>query len=425
MPKYQMYFYTQAGWIDFRVDIDEDEPLAAVMPDILNDLQENGYTLEGWRGGVGDVAVTWAQGELDHTRYLPQQGVRPNEVLRVAVKMDEPSIQIRRQQKMFDVVGREELVEGDDIIIGRTMLRFHTRKHQQSLGYNTTFIERLQQGRSLKQTVYYMSLVGGIAGLACWFTLSLIVLAWSEANTDWVNYSLLGAFVGALTVGFSDHWLGDRMVARFVLVGGVAGMLAGLLAGLIAWPISSNLSQENSWLARALARALGWMIAGALIGLAISFRWYSVNKTRVLHGLMGGLFGGLLGGITYWSLSQFQFIGGSAAQALGLVLTGLGIACAISLAPILTREGILEFASSGDPQVLQKFGHERKQWELHDGGKYVIGSLGVSHSQTFFSPEVQIYVPDQLVAQRHAILLSKKGHYYLEPHPSLQLEPHF
>ncbi len=412
MAKYQVYFDTQAGWKDFRVDIDEDEALDTVLPDILYDLEQSGFTLEGSREGSGDISVTWEGRELDQRRPLPLQGVKPNDNLRISVKAEEPAIQIRRNGNSMDVLQREELREGDEILIGKTTLRFHTRKYQQLVSKNTTFIQRFQQGRSLKQTVYFMTLVGGIAGLACWFVLSLIVLVSPVLNRDSVNYPLLGAFIGGLSVGFNDHWLGDRVVGRFVVVGVVVGILAGAIGGLVAWPIGDNFGQYQLF-----ARALAWMIAGALIGFAIGLRWYFVNKSRVLHGLMGGLFGGLLGGMAQASL--IKLIGGPPAQALGLMLTGAGIGCAISLAPILLRQGILEFDTSSDLNVLRKYAQNRKEWDLHDGGKYIIGSLGPSHSQTIFTPEVQIFVPDKLVTQRHAILLSKRGRYYLEPHPSL------
>jgi hypothetical protein len=188
-----------------------------------------------------------------------------------------------------------------------------------------------------------------------------------------------------------------------------------VISGLIAWPIRDNLDEQHAL----LARALSWMIAGALIGFFVSLRWFVVSRTRVLYGLTGGLFGGLLGGIGYWLL--IAKIGGPIAQALGLMFTGIGIACAVSLAPILLRQGILEFATSGDREVLRKYAQSHKQWDLQSGGKYVIGSLSARHSQTIFTPEVQIYIPDHLVSQKHAVLLSRRGKYYLEPHPSLAM----
>lgn len=414
MPKYQMYFNTQASWVNFNVDIDEDETLETVLPDILHDLEENGYVLEGRQDGKGEVFVTWEGRELDKVLSLPQQGVRSNDILRVAIEADEPSIQLRRNNETFGIVRKEELRESDDIIVGRTMLRFHISKQQKPLSKNSTFIERFQQGRSFKQTVYFMALVGGIAGLGCWFLVALFnLVANSGDKTDLLNYSLLGALIGGLSIGFNDRWTGDRIVARWVLMGSLLGALAGVIGGFIAYPINNSLGEQFPL----SARALSWMFTGALIGFCISLRWLSVSKSRVLHGLIGGVFGGTLGGIAYWSL--VDVISGDLAQSLGFVLTGIGIACGVSLAPILLRQGVIEFASSGDRRVLAKYAQSRKQWDLHDGGRYVIGSLSAGHTRTMFTPEVQIYIPDQSVAERHAILTSRKGRYYIEPHPSL------
>lgn len=412
MPKYQIYFHTRASWVNFNVDIDEDETLGTVLPDILHDLEEHGHVLKGSEEGRGEVFVTWEGHELDKEVSLPRQGVRPNDTLKVTIESNDPLLQLRRNNKTFGVVQKQELHAGDDIIIGRSMLRFRTSKHQRSPDKNTTFIQRLQEGQSFKQTVYYMALVGGIAGLGCWFVVSLFMLVDSSGNkTDFMNYSLLGAFIGGLSIGFNDHWLGDRVVGRWVLMGILAGALAGVMGGLIA-SLISHLPGEEFPL---LARAISWMMTGALIGFCISLRWFSISKSRVLHGLIGGLFGGLAGGLAYWSL--LELIPG--AQALGFILTGMGIACGVSLAPILLRQGVIDFVSSGDPQVLAKYAHDRRQWEIHDGGKYVIGSLSAKHSRTMFASEVQIYIPDQLVAEKHAILTASKKRYYIEPYPGL------
>jgi hypothetical protein len=414
MPKYQIYFDTEAGWINFDVDIDEDEVLEMVLPDILHDLEQHGYMLEGEQEGKGEVYVRWEGRELDQTESLPQQGVRPNDILRVAIEANEPLLQLRRDNQLSGVVQKEELREGDEIIVGRTMLRFHISKQQKPLDKSTTFIQRFREGRSFKQTVYFMALVGGIAGLSCWFVVALFTLVDSSGSkTDLMNYPLLGAFIGGLSIGFNDHWLGDRVVGRWVLMGILAGALAGVMGGLIAYLVSHLLGEQFPL----LARAISWMITGALIGFCISLRWFAISKSRVLHGLIGGLFGGMLGGMAYWSL--LELLPGGIAQALGFVLTGIGIACGVSLAPILLRQGMIEFATSGDREVLKKYVHNRKQWEIHNGGKYIIGSLSAAHTQSMFAPEVQIYIPDQLVAERHAILTSRKGRYYIEPHPSL------
>lgn len=422
MPKYQIIFDTNAGEVHAKVQIDEDEALQTVLPELLSQLEEdNGVALKGWREGVGEPSCTLDGQELDQTLPLPRQGVRPNDVLRIGIRR--PPLQIRRDNKVHDVEYRVELHEGDDIIIGRTILRFHIKNQQRALNKNHTFIQRLEQGRSFQQNAYKTALVGGIAGLACWFLLSLITmsdLALTPLSYDLTNFALLGGLIGGLLVGFSDYWLGGSIVARWALVGVALGAIAGGAGGLVAF-YTKNVLLEKMWNGDLLGDLIGWLIAGALIGTAISLRWLDSNKNRLLHGLFGGMFGGLLGGLAYVLLSEL--FSGDIAQALGLILTGAGITLGISLAPILLRQGVLEFINSRDPGVMKKYAQARKQWELHEGGKYVIGSLGAAHTSTMFSPELNIFIPDQMVALRHAIIIARDRHYYLEPHPELKSRP--
>jgi hypothetical protein len=415
MAQYQMYFGTQNGWTNFNVDIDEDEALQSVLPDVLRELEESGHVLKGWREGSGELVVTWEGRELDVGQALPQQGLRPNEVLRVAVRAQKPSLQLRRENEPHDVVRREELREGDDIIVGRTILRFHIGKQQKQLPENTTLVQRIRHAQIFHQTVYDMALMGGIAGLGCWS-----VVSWSPdfvtvgaGLVDVIHLAVLGGFIGGLTVGYLDHWLEDRVAARMVLVGIAVGMLGGVSGGLIQSLMSRTPLTGQLPL---VSRALAWMIAGWLIGFGISLRWVMINKHRVLHGLIGGMLGGLLGGIIFWS---FKGISGGVSQLLGFMLTGSGITCGVSLAPTLSQQGHLEFVSSGHPSVAETYGRSHKQWEIHEGGKYVIGSLEASPTQTTPKAERHIFIPDEMVAPQHATLISVTGRYYIEPHPEL------
>ena len=278
-------------------------------------------------------------------------------------------------------------------------------------GQHTTFFERLQENRSFKQTAYYMSLVGGAAGLCSWLVVTIVLSGFKAKWIDVINLATLGGFIGGLSVGFSDKWFGDKIKAVWVLAGIGVGMFAGACGGALSWLVKSRLGDQYSL----VAHELTWLIAGALIGFGVSLRWLSVNKARVLHGLVGGLFGGMLAGLIYLFFSRFMWP--DAAQALSFALLGAGITLGISLAPILTRQGVLEFYSSGDRDVQRKYGRDRKQWPVHDGGKYVIGSLSASHTHTYFAPDIQIFIPDELIADRHALLTSSKGKYYIEPHP--------
>ncbi len=80
MPKYQIYFDTIRGESKYNVDIDEDENLDRVLDEILHDLRERGDVLQG----DGTPQVVWNGHALDFVKPLPEQGVRPNDVLRVS-----------------------------------------------------------------------------------------------------------------------------------------------------------------------------------------------------------------------------------------------------------------------------------------------------------------------------------------------------
>ena len=87
MAQYQMYFDTLEGERNYKVDIGDDEIIEQVLRDILGDLSERGHVIKGL--STGDLKVVWGglQGrELDLSRTLPEQGVKPNDVLRVLVE---------------------------------------------------------------------------------------------------------------------------------------------------------------------------------------------------------------------------------------------------------------------------------------------------------------------------------------------------
>jgi hypothetical protein len=80
MPKYQMYFDALKGEIHYNVDIDAAETLETVLTEILYELRERGDLLRG----DGEPQVIWNGQSLDYGQPLPEQGVRPNDVLRVS-----------------------------------------------------------------------------------------------------------------------------------------------------------------------------------------------------------------------------------------------------------------------------------------------------------------------------------------------------
>jgi hypothetical protein len=266
---------------------------------------------------------------------------------------------------------------------------------------------------SLYQTLYYMSLVGGMAGLFSWAVTAVVAAAIPTQRDVWVSDLVaaffLGGFIGGLTVAFSDRWSGNRVMPRWIISGTLIGMMAGLIGGLIQIPITSNLASQ----APVLTRLIAWMLAGSFIGLGLGLRWVHVNRLRVVHAYAGGLIGGALGG------SIFAGLGSSIpdlSQALGFVFIGVGICFGITLAPILLRDGVLQFVSSGDARAQSKFGRTHKEWELQQGDSYTIGSQSQDFSKTRYRPDVEIFIPDTAIAPRHAILFEKDGRFYVTRH---------
>ncbi len=268
---------------------------------------------------------------------------------------------------------------------------------------------------SLYQTLYFMSLAGGFAGLLSWgltALLSATLLSSRPALADLTAAAILGLMIGLLTVAFSDRWSGNRVVARYVAAGGGIGLVAGVLGGLAMIPITQNLGETLPF----LARLLSWTLVGSLIGLGLGLRWVMANKMRVVHACLGGLVGGAIGG------SLFHVLGSripDLTQALGFVLVGVGICFGVTLAPILLRDGILKFVSSGDARAQAKFGRSGKEWEIRQGDTLLVGSQSLDLNKTAFAVGVQVFIPDAAIAPRHAILFGKDGRFYIARHPDI------
>ena len=90
----------------------------------------------------------------------------------------------------------------------------------------------------------------------------------------------------------------------------VGGFVAGYLAQTVYWAMLENASSDASVRP---ARAIGWLIAGALGGVAVgsSFR----TSKRIQNGFLGGAAGGLIGGLLFDSFGTDV-----GARALGLIL---------------------------------------------------------------------------------------------------------
>lgn len=83
MPNYQMLFETVNGEVRDTVQIDDDEVLEGVLDDILYELKERRNV---YLKGPGDPQVRCNGTLLDPNVSLRQQGVHPNDLLRVSTR---------------------------------------------------------------------------------------------------------------------------------------------------------------------------------------------------------------------------------------------------------------------------------------------------------------------------------------------------
>jgi hypothetical protein len=265
---------------------------------------------------------------------------------------------------------------------------------------------------NLKQTVYFMTLVGALAGLVCWVLVAFLsdVIALPQRWMGVTIYAaIMGALISGLTVAFADRWTSDKIVPNWVAVAALLGLLAGIVTGLLNLLAGERLAAVTS---DRVVTVTVWLMAGGLIGLATGLRWASVNALRAFHSFIGGLFGGGLGGLVFAQLGSQAF-----AQAFAFMLIGSGITLGVTLAPVLLSDGVLQFISSGDPRAQNKYGSPRQEWVVQDGDNLVIGSQGAGMTATVYTQDVHIYVPDAMVGPRHAVLFAKNKRFYIQLHP--------
>jgi hypothetical protein len=123
----------------------------------------------------------------------------------------------------------------------------------------------------------------------CWTTqiwLSDYLRGIQEQNWIFVTISatLMGAFIGGMTVGFADHWTSDKVVPTWVMMGVFLGAVAGVLSGLAYIPLETRVIRPNPGKTAAIiGRGLVWLIAGGLIGLVTGLRWVGANSYRTSH----------------------------------------------------------------------------------------------------------------------------------------------
>jgi hypothetical protein len=121
-----------------------------------------------------------------------------------------------------------------------------------------------------------------------------------------------------------------RQLLRRAVPGLAGGGIGGVLGGLVG----------NFLYQHGLPRAVGWMILGLAVGVVEGL--YEKSPRKIRNGLIGGAIGGLLGGLLFDPVVRWTATGsGMTGRATSLVVLGMSIGGAISLAQVVLKEAWL------------------------------------------------------------------------------------
>jgi hypothetical protein len=262
--------------------------------------------------------------------------------------------------------------------------------------------------------LYFSTLVGALGSLVAWAVSLALSVPMADVSTAWApDLTVLAIFGVTLCIFLFLHF--DRAITgkrRFSSV--LWGLLYGALSAVFATTVIALLRRAFGTNSPTLCRLAAWALGFSVLGLGLSLRWAGTNRARILHTYAGGLAGGLLGGLV------FVFFGPHVPSGIGLcglIFAGAGTGFGAGIAPILVRDGLVRFISSGDARAQSKLGKARKEWELIPEQSYVLGSMMTTQGGARFQQGADICIPDASIAPRHAVLFSREGRFYIARHP--------
>jgi hypothetical protein len=267
---------------------------------------------------------------------------------------------------------------------------------------------------SIYRGLYFSTLVGALSGLLASLGTTLLSIPLAEKGASWLPDIITMMFFGPL-LGILLYLHFDRVLLGKVRSASIGfGFLLGLLSAAAASGLAIGLRAGIATTSPVLYRITVWAFCFSLIGAGVGLRWYKSNRGRVLHVYAGSLAGGLLGGFVFVVFAPHVPWGISMCS---LMLAGAGTGFGSGIAPVLVREGIVRFISSGDARAQNKLGKNNTLWNLNTDESYVIGSAPTAQDNNRFQQGADLCIPDSSVASRHAVLFHKNGRYFIARHP--------
>ena len=262
--------------------------------------------------------------------------------------------------------------------------------------------------------LYFSTLTGMLAGLLASLCMALLSIPAADTGLSWLPDTIalicFGPIVGAAIYAHFDRALLGKVRASSIGFGLLFGIISSIVASVLAYGLRAGIAFASP----VLYRIAVWALCFSLVGLGLGLRWVKSNRNRVLHAYVGSLAGGLLGGIMFVLVAPHL---PASVSLCGLMLAGAGTGFGSGIAPVLVREGMIRFISSGDARAQNKLGKNKTFWDLDTDESYVIGSASTAQDDKRFQQGADVCIPDSAVASRHAIVFRKNGRYFIARHP--------
>jgi hypothetical protein len=147
-------------------------------------------------------------------------------------------------------------------------------------------------------------------------------------------FGIIGIGIGvAILLGYYQYLKRGFLIGDALKLGAPVGFIAGAISGAIAQSMFSALGAGE------VLRVVCWAIAGALLGLGLSFRIPNLGK---LYGLLGGAAGGVIGGILFIVFSMTFQMADALGRFAGIAAIGFFIGLMLVLVEAAFREAWLE-----------------------------------------------------------------------------------
>jgi hypothetical protein len=319
MPTYHVDLVTDRGLQRVPFTLDDDRPLGGQLNHVLEELRQRGVVLRG--GPEDELGVRWNGRDLDVGRSPQALGLTPLH-----------SIELKMRRRLSRAEARTEPPP-------------------------TPFLARGT----------YLGAVAGLTGAGLGWVASqgftdLGSLIDNYGVLDLVVLALLGALVGGMLLGLGALRKGQNVpleTAAGILLGAIGAATGGFLGFLL----SGVAGLESSRQGFLLARLLVWAFAAGLLGLALALRTVTLDRIRLLEGLLLGLGGGAIAAMIFSLPGPTQVW-----QLFGFLLIGLAVGYGVSR----NRRalGIFELALVRDRSV-GLIGH--REWEIYDDRSTPIG----------------------------------------------------